>query len=228
MQTTQTSIDTDSSGRHKQLSEKVANRLREAIMVGEIRPGYLRTERVGEELGVSPTPVREALMILQAEGAVEWQPRRGFRLIPMTAGDVADLYDVQAYIAGELAARAAAILGPADVDRLEEIQAELEAAANAGQADLVDRLNHDIHRAINVASGSNRMTNLLQQTVRYVPLGFFARIEGWSSASANDHGDILKALRKGSKPMARKAMSEHIHHIGSLLLEHLKAQDVLQ
>lgn len=228
MQTSRNLVDTDSSGRHKQLSEKVANRIREAIMVGDIRPGYLRTERVAEELGVSPTPVREALMILQAEGAVEWQPRRGFRLVPMTAEDVVDLYDVQAYIAGELAARAATILTAADLDRLDRVQAELEAAAHAGDAEIVDRLNHEIHRTINLASGSARMTNLLQQTVRYVPLGFFSRIAGWSSASANDHGDIMRALHKGSKAQARKAMTEHIHHIGSILLEYLKDQDVLQ
>jgi DNA-binding GntR family transcriptional regulator len=218
----------DSSGRHKQLSEKVANRIREKIMVGELRPGFLRTERLAEDLGVSPTPVREALMILQAEGAVQWEPRRGFRLQPMTAQDVADLYDVQAYIAGELAARAVAVLSTEEIDRLEAIQAELREAAHRGDVDLVGELNHEIHRTINSASGSARMTTLLRQTVQYVPLGFFGRIEGWADASAHDHSAIFTALRTRSRPAARKAMAEHIRHIGTLLLEHLKSQDVLQ
>lgn len=220
------SYDRQATGRHPQLSEKVASRVREAIMVGEIRSGFLRTERLAEELGVSPTPVREALMLLQAEGAVEWQPRRGFRVNPLTYEDVADLYDVQAYIAGELAARAATILPPSEIDRLDGVQEALEKAAHAEDAELVDRLNHEIHRTINRASGSARMANLLRQTVRYVPLGFFARIDGWSGASANDHGDILRALHKGSASRARIAMAEHIHHIGSLLLDHLKTHEV--
>jgi DNA-binding GntR family transcriptional regulator len=210
------------------LSEKVANQIRESIMVGELKPGFLRTERLAEELGVSPTPVREALMILQAEGAVQWEPRRGFRLVPMTAQDVEDLYEVQAYIAGELAARAAVSLSDEQIERLERIQAELQDEVRLGNVERVDRLNHEIHRTINTASGSERMTNLLRQTVQYVPLGFFERIDGWAGASAHDHSAIFIALRKRSKVAARKAMAAHIRHIGSLLLAHLKAQDVLQ
>jgi DNA-binding GntR family transcriptional regulator len=228
MRPVETPRNIDSSGRHRQLSEKVANQIRESIMVGELKPGFLRTERLAEDLGVSPTPVREALMILQAEGAVQWEPRRGFRLIPMTAQDVADLYEVQAYIAGELAARAAVSLSAEQVDRLESIQAELQEAARVGNVELVDNLNHEIHRTINTASGSVRMTTLLRQTVQYVPLGFFGRIDGWAGASAHDHSAIFTALRKRNKSAARKAMAEHIRHIGSLLLEHLKSQDVLQ
>src|SRR5690348_6013310 len=57
-------------GRH-QLSEMVAAHVREAIMIGALRaPGYLRTEHLAAELGISATPVREALMILHSEGAV--------------------------------------------------------------------------------------------------------------------------------------------------------------
>ncbi len=218
----------ESSRGHRQLSEKVANRIREAVMVGELRDGFLRTERLAEDLGVSQTPVREALMILHAEGTVQWEPRRGFRLLPMTREDVEDLYDVHAYIAGELAARAATTMTAAEVDRLEVIQAELEEANRTGNVELIDRLNHEIHRAINISSGSVKMAHLLRQTVRYLPLGFFGRIEGWADASAHDHAPIFLALREGSRDRARKAMVEHIHHIGELLVDHLKSQDVLK
>ncbi len=216
------------AGRHRQLSESVAEQIREAIMVGEYKEGYLRTERLAETLGVSQTPIREALMILHAEGTVRWEPRRGFRLVAFTKTDVEDLYDVQAYIAGELAARAAELMSAEDVDRLEGLQRQLQDAAEADQADRVDSLNHEIHRAINVASGSTKLTSLLQQTVRYVPLGFFATIEGWAGASAHDHGSILEALRRNDPTACRQAMSDHIHHIGRLLLEHLASQGVLK
>ncbi|MGP4025214.1 GntR family transcriptional regulator [Actinomadura sp. 3N407] len=214
-------------GRH-QLSEMVASHVREAIMIGELRtPDYIRTEHLAAELGISATPVREALMILHSEGAVRWEPRRGFRVLPITAQDVTDLFDVQAYIAGELAARAARALDDAEIGRLQRIQSRLEAAARERDAEQVDRLNHEIHRTINRSSASHRMTTLLNLTVHYVPLGFFGTIEGWAEASAHDHSAIFDALRARDADAARDAMACHIRHIGRLLIDHLKSHDVL-
>ncbi len=216
-------------GRHEQLSEKVARVVREAIMVGELTaPSYIRTERLAAQLGVSPTPVREALMILQTEGAVNWEPRKGYRVNPISTRDVADLFGVQAYVAGELAARATRTLSLEDLDRLEAVQVELERAAEAGEVERVDRLNHEIHRTINQASGSTRMTSLLQQIVKYVPLSFFGRIEGWADASSHEHGAIFDALRARDAEGARAAMAEHIEHIGTLLIKHLQSRGTLE
>ncbi|WP_435120678.1 GntR family transcriptional regulator [Amycolatopsis thermoflava] len=134
----------------QQLSEKVAAYIREGIMVGQFRAGeYIRTERLAEELGVSPTPVREALMLLGSEGSVRWEPRRGYRVVPLTTRDVGDLFRVQAFIAGELAARAATELRDEELDLLEETQAKLEQAERDGDFDLVESLNYQIHRTIN-------------------------------------------------------------------------------
>jgi DNA-binding GntR family transcriptional regulator len=211
-----------------QLSEKVAAYLREAIMIGDLRaPDYVRTEHLAAELGVSATPVREALMILHSEGAVRWEPRRGFRVLPLTAQDVDDLFRVQAYIAGELAGRAATCLSDTEIERLQRIQRELEGAARDRDADLVDRLNHEIHRTINKSSGSARMTTLLGLTVHYVPLRFFGTIEGWAEASAHDHSAIFDALGARDPEAARSAMVEHIRHIGRLLVQHLESHGVI-
>jgi DNA-binding GntR family transcriptional regulator len=212
----------------QQLSEKVAAYIREGVMVGRFRAGeYIRTERLAEELGVSPTPVREALMLLGSEGSVRWEPRRGYRVVPLTTQDVGDLFRVQAFIAGELAARAARDLSEEDLDRLDEIQADLEQAERDGNLDLVETLNHRVHRTINKASGSARLAVLLGVTVNYVPLGYYASIEGWSSASVHDHSAVFRALRARDPEGARKAMAAHIEHVGGRLVEHLRERDVL-
>ncbi|MFD4196086.1 GntR family transcriptional regulator [Amycolatopsis thermoflava] len=212
----------------QQLSEKVAAYIREGIMVGQFRAGeYIRTERLAEELGVSPTPVREALMLLGSEGSVRWEPRRGYRVVPLTTRDVGDLFRVQAFIAGELAARAATELRDEELDLLEETQAKLEQAERDGDFDLVESLNYQIHRTINKASESARLAVLLGVTVNYVPLGYYASIEGWSSASAHDHSSIFQALRARDPEGARKAMSAHIEHVGGQLVEHLRQREVL-
>ncbi|MET0456562.1 MAG: GntR family transcriptional regulator, partial [Mycobacterium sp.] len=183
-------------GGGQQLSEKVAAYVREGIMVGQFRAGeYVRTEHLATELGVSPTPVREGLMILHSEGTIRWVPRKGYRVVPITASDVADIFKVQAFIAGELAARAAVELTDESRGAIERWQEQLESADTAGKADEVDRLNFEIHRTINKASKSLRMGSLLNLTVNFVPLRFFGSIPGWSAASVHDHTDILDALR---------------------------------
>ena len=125
-----------------QLSEKVAAHLRDEVMSGRLRGGdFIRPERVASDFGVSATPVREALMALATEGTVTWQPRRGFRVARMTRDDVVDLFDVQAYIAGELAARAVGTMADTDVDALRTLQVQLENAAAARHA-MAEHIRH--------------------------------------------------------------------------------------
>ena len=208
---------------NQQLSHKVASYIRESIMAGRFDAGqFLRTETIAEQMGVSHTPVREALMLLQSEGTLRWEPRRGFRVTSVTDQDVHDLFQVQAYIAGELAARAAQILDKTAVRSLRQLQEQLARAAESGDAAAVDAYNHEIHRRINKASPSNRLGILLNQTVQYVPLRFFGTIEGWAQASAHDHSAIFDAIETGDADAARAAMSAHIMHIGELLLKHLR------
>ena len=91
-----------------QLSEDVARYVRSRIFDGTYAAGeYMRLDQLAAELGISVTPVREALFNLRAEGLLVQQPRRGFMVLPVTGRDIADVSEVQAHIGGELAARAA-------------------------------------------------------------------------------------------------------------------------
>ncbi len=211
----------------EQLSEYVAAYVRDAIMVGEFpAASFIRTEHVATELGVSATPVREALMILQSEGTVRWEHRRGFRVVAVIRQDVEDLFTVQAFIAGELAGKAARLVDSAAVAELRAMQRELEAAASASDAARVDALNHRIHRAINLIPGAQRLTSLLGITMHYVPLNYFGNIEGWAEASAHDHEPVFRALEAGDVEGAKRSMSEHILHVGELLTGYLEQRGV--
>jgi DNA-binding GntR family transcriptional regulator len=214
-------------GGSQQLSDQVAAYLREAIMVGELRSSaFIRTEQVANLLGVSATPVREALMILHSEGAVRWEPRRGFRVVPMVRQDVEDLFAVQAYIAGELAGRAAERLTLREMSSIRDRQAELEDAAVRGDTARVDRLNHEIHRMINRAAGAHRLASMLNLFVHYVPRNYYGQVPGWSDASSHDHHAIITALEEKRSVAARTAMNDHILHVGRLLSEHMSASGV--
>src|SRR6058998_579942 len=112
-----------------QLSESVAMHLREQIISGKLQKGeFLRIDAIAKALGVSTTPVREGLLLLQSESFVRLRPRRGFVVHGFSRRDLLDLFWAQATIGGELAGRAADKISDEGIDRLEQIQAEHDAA----------------------------------------------------------------------------------------------------
>ncbi|MCU1615612.1 MAG: hypothetical protein JWO98_3152 [Frankiales bacterium] len=208
----------------RQLSDEVAGHVRELIMSGHLRPGeFIRQERIAEELDLSATPVREGLLALRGEGFVTLKPRRGFVVAPLSASDVKDLFTAQALIAGELVARAAAKIDATDLRELESVHKTLRTAASAGDGDLVEKLNHEFHRKINLVADSPRLAWMLSISTKFAPRRFFATIPGWSKASAQDHAAIIKALVARDGDEAREAMTRHMQNAGELLAANFDA-----
>ncbi|WP_084550105.1 GntR family transcriptional regulator [Actinomadura rifamycini] len=214
-----------SLGGRRQLSDEVAAYVRELIMSGRVRHGeFLRLERVADDLGISVTPVREALLSLRGEGFVTLVPRRGFMPAPLSRRDVQDLFEAQAYFAGELAARAAEKITGEELAELARTQELLEDASRTRDAEGIERANHRFHRTVNLCADSPKTAWLLQLVVRYAPRRFFSSIDGWSQASVDDHHLVLAALRAGDADAARQAMRAHIRHAGTLLVVHLEGR----
>ena len=167
-----------------QLSEDVARFVRRRIFDGSYAAGqYVRLDQLAAELGISVTPVREALFALRAEGWVAQQPHRGFVVLPVTGRDVTDVANVQAHVGGELAARAAVNITDDQLRHLKEIQAQLEEAYAGGDDERTVRLNHEFHRAINVAADSPKLAQLMSQITRYAPESVFPVDRGLARAN---------------------------------------------
>jgi DNA-binding GntR family transcriptional regulator len=211
-----------------QLSEDVARIIRRRIFDGTYAAGsYVRLDQLAAELGISVTPVREALFALCAEGLINQQPRRGFVVLPVTGRDVTDVANVQAHVGGELAARAATNITDDQLHELKEIQAQLEDAYAGGEDERTVRLNHEFHRAINVAADSPKLAQLMSQITRYAPESVFPAIEGWPEQSMQHHRRILSALKKRDDKLARAAMAEHLAAGAVPLIDHLIARGVV-
>jgi DNA-binding GntR family transcriptional regulator len=211
-----------------QLAEDIARFVRKRIFDGSYAAGeYVRLDQLAAELGVSVTPVREALFELKAEGLLTQQPRRGFMVLPVTGRDLTDVSDVQAHIGGELAARAAVNISDDQLSELQQIQAELEDAYAADDDERAVRLNHEFHRAINVAADSPKLAQLMSQITRYAPESVFPTIEGWPEKSNKHHRRLLDALESHDEVLARSAMSEHLAAGAKPLIEHLTARGVV-
>lgn len=194
-----------------QLAEDVARFVRTRIFNGTYPAGeYIRLDQLAAELGISVTPVREALFELRGgEGLLDQLPRRGFVVLPFTDRDITDVSNLQAYVGGELAARAAVNITDDQLAVLSSIHEELVAAYAADDARAV-RLNHEFHRAINVAADSPKLAQLMSQITRYAPESVFPTIEGWPAKSVADHKRILAALKAHDEERARAAMSQHL------------------
>ena len=211
-----------------QLAEDVARFVRRRIFDGTYGAGrYVRLDQLAAELGISVTPVREALFELKAEGLLAQQPRRGFVVLPVTGRDLTDVSNVQAYIGGELAARAAASISVEQLREVEKIQTELESAYAGDDIELVVRLNHEIHRASNVAADSPKLAQLMSQITRYAPESVFPTIAGWPEKSNEHHRRLLAALEQRDADLARAAMSEHLAAGAEPLIDHLTERGVI-
>jgi DNA-binding GntR family transcriptional regulator len=210
------------------LSDLAAAHVRELIVSGQLRAGeFIRPETVADDLGISATPAREGLLLLQTEGFLTIEPRRGFSVTALSSEDIRDIYDAQALLGGELTARAARLISPELVDELERIQTDLERAAAGKDYDAVERLNHRFHQTIYRLAGSRKIRWLIKATLPYAPRKFFAAVEGWPEASAHDHRAIIEHLRSGDEEGARAAMAAHVRRAGALLAEHLAASGTL-
>lgn len=207
------------------LGEVASTYLRQLIMSGELLPGdSVRPESIGESLGISTTPAREALHALRIEGFLELVPRRGFQVAPLTGEDIRDLFAVQALISGELARRAAKLAGDADIDELEALHLELIAAAKRQDLTELEAKNHEFHRHINRLAQSRKLLWALGMVTQYVPRRFYANIPGWPESTVDDHGVILEAIRSRDPDRIGLAVRAHLDHSGELLAAHFDAR----
>jgi DNA-binding GntR family transcriptional regulator len=183
--------------RREQLSDEVAARLRTDIMTGTLRPGtFIRLDETAAQLGVSITPVREALRTLRGEGMVELEPHRGHVVVPLTRGDIEDIFWLQATIAKELAATAARRITDAEIDELERLNDALAAAVEDGDAEEIAAAEFMFHRAFNRTTGRIKLAWFLLHVARYLPGQVYASDGQWGVTAVAGHRELIAALRR--------------------------------
>jgi DNA-binding GntR family transcriptional regulator len=189
----------------------VVERLREDIAAGVIVPGSaLRQTEIATRYGVSPTPVREALRILEAAGTIVYSPNRGATVREMDPTDADDLYHLRAEMEGFACELAVRRLDPELVPQLEEIADELERLDPARDHAEMYRLNRHLHFLIAGAGSSV----VLQQVVG-VWEAFPPAVTVWgfpeiATALNRDHRTIIAAVKAGDPGLARRRMQEHV------------------
>lgn len=187
--------------------------LREEILSGELRPGErVHLAGAAERLGMSMVPVREALRSLASEGLVIAVPQRGYRVSPISADDLADLYRVRLVLDPMATELAVPRLTDADRAELESAMAALEQAYARGDRDAHRIAHRRFHFAIYSACGSAWLLRFLElmwdASYRYQRLS--ARRRGSLADRAAEHRRILAACLAGDAPGAAALMREHL------------------
>lgn len=183
--------------RREQLSDEVAGHLRVRIMSGVLRPGsFIRLDETAAELGVSITPVREALRTLRGEGMVQLEPHRGHVVSPFTRDDIEDIFWLQAVIAGQLARSAAERITNEEIDELERLaETVAEAIGRQDTAQVIDT-EFAFHRAFNRASGRIKLAWFMVHAARYLPPHIYANDPQWGRRAVANRRELIAALRR--------------------------------
>ncbi|WP_396918569.1 GntR family transcriptional regulator [Mycolicibacterium sp.] len=183
--------------RCEQLSDEVAAHLRAEIMTGVLRPGtFIRLDETAATLGVSITPVREALRTLRGEGMVQLEPHRGHVVVPLSRTDVEDIFWLQATIARELAATVVERITDEQIDELERLNGELAEAVGQQDHELISSAEFAFHRAFNHASGRIKLAWFLLHVARYLPAMIYSSDPGWGADAVQGHRELIAALRR--------------------------------
>lgn len=210
-----------------QLSEEVADHVRTRIMSGEVRPGdFIRLDETAAALGVSVTPVREALLTLRGEGLVDLVPRRGYLVSPMSRQDVEDIFWLQAELSKRIVDRAITRFDAAALDNHAQLVEDFGAATALADSDAVVRAQYAIHRSINRASQSDKLSRFLSNAARYMPYRLYAEDEGWRSTALVDNRRMLDALRTGDIETAHAVIDAEFSNGARLLVSHLERAGV--
>ena len=197
------------------LRGRVFHRLREDILSGKYKENEeLREVAIGEELGVSRTPVREAFRQLELEGLIQIVPNKGAYVTGITAKDVKDIYMIRSSLEGMCARLSTQNITPEQLEELEENVYLASFHASKGHMEQMAELDNRFHHILYEACDSKMLENLLQDFHQYV---IRIRKKTLSTkergiASNEEHRKIMEAIKAGDSVKAQQAATVHMEN----------------
>jgi DNA-binding GntR family transcriptional regulator len=204
----------DHVGLASTLAYRVAAIVRQRVLAAE--PGYepgarLMSSRLAVELGVSITPVREALQLLAAENLVELSPHRGVRVAHISPDELEDLLRVRAGLQTLAVRFQDGRLSPASIALLQDCLTRCADALDRNDVAAYRHSDREFHRQLAIASGSPRLASLyesLSQQAAIVEIYFPHQPESMRE-SLSEHWALLHQLAEGDASKSDEAMEEH-------------------
>lgn len=200
---------------YKPLRELVFESLREAIISGQLRPGERLMEiQLAEEMGVSRTPVREAIRKLELEGLVAMIPRKGAYVAGLSLKDIVDVFEIRGALEGLAAELAAERITDEELEELERYLVKIAEAIEKDDLEKVVANDTDFHSLLYQASRNQRLSQIINnlreqiQRFRTTSLSYPGRMK----TALEEHRKIVEAISARDGELASKLAHEHIEN----------------
>ncbi|MDL9935474.1 GntR family transcriptional regulator [Gordonia sp. ABSL1-1] len=192
-------------------------------MTAAIRPGdYVRMDETAEQLGVSVTPVREALLTLRGEGMVALAPHRGYVVTDLSRLDVEDLFWLQGEIAVKLALRISEIVTAEQLADLEWCNQRLRAAVAGHDVAAIQDAEFEFHRVHNHIAPGAKLAWFLLSVARYTPAPLYAADQEWGEVAVASHDQLIAAYRADDRDAVVRATRAQFTDGVARLTKHLE------
>lgn len=201
------------------LSTKIKDRILQLVLEGELRPGDRVVEsRIARELGVSQSPVREAIRDLAGLGLLELEPYRGARIRSFTREEFLDDMEIRGELEAIAAGRAASRIAGSDIERLRGLVDEMHALGESGDAHGQAVKNTEFHRIVVEAAGSPALERVWTLLEPYARTYVTAMVPGTDLVWLGDrHSAIVEALEAGDAERAASVMRSHADEARELM-----------
>lgn len=218
------SLMEDLPGR-KSLGDYVFERLKEAIINGELAPGSRIIEnRLAKALGISRTPIREAIHKLDRAGFLRRQSQGGFTVVNLTRDDIVEAFGIRSILESYAARLAAIKHNEEDLKPLEDKLKEYQSCLNKGEIDALHRINTEFHDMLYELSRSPKLVKMIgdlkDQIYRFRKI--LLSEAGMARVSDKDHRRMLKAMKMRDPDRVESLVKEHIFRGQKLVLKKLK------
>jgi DNA-binding GntR family transcriptional regulator len=197
----------------KSLGEHVFDNLKQAIIRGNISSGeWLVESHIAQMLGISRTPVREAIHKLERERLIERQPRGGFTVLGLTRGDIEETFGIRSVLEGYAARLATVKHQPKELKALENKIDEFQGCLNNKQLDVLPEINTQFHDLLYALSKSPRLIHMINalrdQIFRFRQM--ILKDDKLANVSNEDHIRMLKFMRKRDAEEVERLVRDHI------------------
>ena len=208
---------------YKPLRDVVFENLRKAILEGKLKSGQRLMEvQLAEQLGVSRTPIREAIRKLELEGLVVMLPRKGAYVANISVKDLRDVLEIRASLEGLGACLAAERRSDEDIKILEKIEVEFEQAVKTEDVDLLLKKDVEFHEYIFKAANNKKLEKMINSLWEQVQRFRTTYVSDSNSSISliDEHQNILNSIKEGNVVNAKKYAIEHIKKAEEFMLEH--------
>jgi len=197
--------------------ERAFERIRNAIFTGKYPPGYqLKEEELASQLSISRTPVRQAIRSLADHGLVDIRSNRRSYVADVTEAQFEEQFDLLSFLESYSAGLAVRNITPDAIDRMKELNAQMEKTVAPRDNKKFLELNAEFHDIIHRHSGSDKVNDVLQRFVQFPHNLYlkFGQIPDWhNAASVIEHNQIIEALETGDREFVELRMRSHTESV---------------